>query len=76
MLLKSKKLPIGMGFQVRDDKRILPYPIYWNGIERGWYDKNMALLMLVAVVGKAEKPDCGTLLYLRIFLSLGMTNEM
>lgn len=39
MLLKSEELPIGMGLQVRDDKRILPYPIYWNGIERGWYDK-------------------------------------
>lgn len=39
MLVKSKYLPIGIGFQVRDDKNILPYPIYFNGIERGWYDR-------------------------------------
>lgn len=39
MLLKSKKLPIGMGFQVRDDKSVLKFPIYWTGVERGWYDR-------------------------------------
>ena len=40
MLLKSKYLPIGIGFQVRSDRTLLPYPIYWNGKERGWYDRN------------------------------------
>ena len=40
MLIKSKYLPIGVGLQVRYDLTLLPYPIYWTGKERGWYNGN------------------------------------
>lgn len=39
MLLKSKQLPIGMGLAVRSNNSVLQCPVYWTGVERGWYDR-------------------------------------